>query len=264
MSNGTGAGGTINIQAQSTEFSRFGTSDQRKGYFLFGDLVSYLVGSYVNAGQFGGLTPRENAFLTYILSQDPQCLPGGLTLQTSQDISWSAFPGSAELQAIWTQDPFSVEFENNTEAAYTRAYSIARSIAQSGPTNVRGGTARQGFELAELDTQFSIQRFEAIWRNKLAVAQIVMNAVHIANNIEEARRSASLQAQKAQAATEQGRVQQGLAACEATQRMINDGIRANAAGAEFLGVPQMVTTEDMSGQGFQQGIQTSFGASYWR
>lgn len=255
---------TVNVQAQSTEFSRQGISFQSKGYVLPSALISVMAAAYLAANQWTGLTSRESTFLASLLSQDQTCIPGGMTLQTAQDLQWTAFPGSAELQAIWQQDPFSSAFETSTEAAYTRAYAVARSAAMSGPTNVRGGTARQGFELAELDTQFSIQRFEAIWKNKLAVAQIVAGAVKIANDIEAERRASSLSAQKAQAATEQGRVQQMLAACEATQRMASDSVRTSAMGGEFLGQPQMITDESLQGQGFQQGVQTSFGASYFR
>jgi len=246
------------IQAQDTTFQRAGLTDQRRGYFLPGGVS--LQYPLLTATMFN----IEQVLLAALMSQDPQCLPGGLTLKNVQEISPEVFNGAAELQLIWQQDPFSTEFEDETEALYNRGYAIARSAAISGPSNVRGATARQGFELAELDTQQAINRFREVWQNQLAVAQLVIAAIQAHNTIANARRAVQLQAQQLQAGTEQGRVVQALSAAEQLSRVRNDHIRGFAAGAEFLGQAQMTTNESLTGRGQQGAVSTAFGTSYWR
>jgi hypothetical protein len=187
-----------------------------------------------------------------------------LTLKNVQEISPEVFNGAAELQLIWQQDPFSTEYEEETQALYERGYDVARSAAISGPSNVRGATARQAFELSDLDTNQAINRFREIWQNQLAVAGLVITAVQAHNAIAGTRRSAQLQAQQLQAGTEQGRVVQSLSAAELLSKFQNDHIRTFAAGAEFAGVAEMITNESLSGRGQQGAVSTAFGTSYWR
>jgi hypothetical protein len=207
---------------------------------------------------------NEAVLLATLLAQDPTCLPGGLTLKTLQELSPDTFPGAAELQNIYQQDPFSTEYETSTQALYERAYAIARSIALSGPTNVRGGTARIAFEVAELDTQMANNRFREIWQNQVTLAQVVTAAVQIANMAAENMRRTQLQAQQQQAGTEQGRVIQSLSAAEQLSRLRSDHVRGFAAGGEFLGQGQMTIDEALQGKQAQGGTQSMFGTSYWR
>lgn len=246
------------IQAQDTTFQRVGQTEQRKGYFLPGSLVlqQNIPGAGVNAA--------EAALILFLMSQDPACLPGGLTLKNIQEIDPELFNGAGELQQIWQKDPFSQEFEDETADLYNRQYAIARSAAISGPSNVRGATARQAFELSDLDTSQAVNRFREIWQNQIAIAQLVIAAVQAHNAIATARRGTQLQAQQLQAGTEQGRVVQSLAAAEQASRSRNDHVRTFAAGAEFFGVGQMITNESIAGRGQQGAVSTAFGTSYWR
>jgi hypothetical protein len=246
------------IQAQDTTFQRSGTTNQRKGYFLpAGSAIVYPVPPV-------SLFQLEQAMLAAIMGQDPACLPGGLTLKNVQEISPEVFNGAAELQQIWQQDPFSDDYEEETQALYERGYEVARSAAISGPSNVRGATARQGFELADLDVTQAINRFREVWQNQVTVAQLVIAAVQAHNTIANSRRGVQLQAQQLQAGTEQGRVVQMLSASEMFSRVRNDGIRGFSADAEFRGVAEMITSESLLGRGQQGAVSTAFGTSYWR
>ena len=254
----------IVVQAQSTAFERFGNARQTKDYSLPFSLRAFIDFAYTTSAPAGDLSHNEQVFLNNLFLQDPQCLPGGTTLATIQALVAELFDGASDLQQIYQKDPFSTEYELATTELYNRVFLKARSTAQSGPVNVRGGTARMGFELAELDTLQSINRFREIWQNQVTVAQLVTSAVQVANVIEQGRRETMLRAQQQQAATEQGRVQQMLAAGEVLESLRANHIRTLAAGGEFTGVPIMIQQEDLQGQGFQQGVTTSFGASYWR
>jgi hypothetical protein len=255
----------IIIQAQSTQFERRGNTRQVKEYFLPFNLRSYLSFAYAYTGVGLNLSAAEQNYLYKLLTQDTQVLPGGCTLRDVQEIVEDVFPGAAELQAIYRRDPYSDEYETNTAAQYDRQYATARAAAQSGPTNVRGGTVRVAFETAELGTQMALNRFREIWQNQMTMAQIVIGAIGVANQIGGERRRARLQSVQLQAATEQGRVVQGLGASEQLSKLRNDHQRAMAAGSEFLGAPVMNTVEDLAGQGSgQSATMTSFGASYWR
>lgn len=253
------------IQAQSTLFNRTGLTQQFKGYDAMpGGLVAALNEAYANAQIGSQLSSAEQAALYELLIQDSEVIPGGLTLFSIQSLTDSLFPGAGVLAAMYNVDPFGTTYETSTQAQYDRQYLTARAAAQSGPTNVRGGTARQGFELAELDTMQSISRFREIWQNQLARAQVNISAIQLANTGESQRRSDRLRAQQQQAATEQGRVMQTLGAAEQVNHERETLIRAMAAGGEFLSRPAMLTAESLSGQGFQSAVNTSFGMTSWR
>lgn len=256
------AGDTI-IQAQSTLFERSGETIQFRNYSLPGALIGQLTNEYLTAPFFTNYNAEQSALFN-LLTQNSEIIPGGLTLFNIQSLLDGVFDGSIQLADIWAQDPFSTTYETSTTALYTRTFQIARTLAQSGPTNVRGGTARQGFELAELSTQQSINRFREIWQNQLALAQIVVNAINVHNQIEAGRRRDKLQAQQQQAATEQGRVMQTLSAAEQLDRDRATHVRTMSAGGEYLGAPGMVTTETLAGQGMQGAVTTGFGMSTWR
>src|SRR5262245_10166195 len=134
------------IQAQSTAFAREGDTYQERGYVLLTDLINILRFAYNQYPPSSNLNQADQDFLQRILLQQSNLIPGGATLNAAQALSDVVFPGSGELAEIYEKDPFSQEFEDETQELYERAYLIARNTAQSGPINVRGGTARMGFE----------------------------------------------------------------------------------------------------------------------
>lgn len=254
----------IVVQAQSTEFARSGSSRHRKVYSLPSDVASLIHVLADNASTSVLFASALRQMMYNLMVQDPTYIPGGLTLKNIQSIFPSAFNGAADLQAIYQKLPFSAEFETETRALYERQYSKARAEAQSGPTYVRGATARQAFELAALDTEMANNRFREIWQAQVTIAQLVTGAVQTAAQAESERWRLQLQAQQQQAATEQGRVVQSLSAAETAVAMQQGEVRALGAGAEFLGQQEMVIDEELTGAGFQSGTSTGFGTSYWR
>lgn len=254
----------ITVQAQSTAFQRQGSSFHRKGYIFPGDLASLISAAYNNSSVSSTFASAERQMLYNLFVQDPTLIPGGLTLKNIQSLFPTAFNGAADLQEIYEKGPFSTEFEAETQALYERQYDKSRAAAQSGPTNVRGATARQAFELATLDVEMANNRFREIWQAQVAICQLVIAAVQSASQAEAERWRLQLQAQQQQAATEQGRVVQSLGASENAQAMRQNHTRMVGAGVQFLGQEQMGVEEDLIGEGVQGSAQTGFGMSYWR
>lgn len=256
------------IQAQSTLFNREGDTWQRKQYEGSSALASLMGNIALNTQVLSSLTSAERIALAVLFATTySTIIPGGQTLynlQAEDSGDPKQFTGAAALQSIYELDPFGTDYETETEDLYERSYLIARAAAISGPLNVRGATTRQAFELAELDTRMSINRFREIWQNQMSMAQVVTQAVQVANTAEAERRNALLRAQQQQAATEQGRSVQMLQAAEQLNNDINTHIRTLSLGGEFLTVPTMWTHEQLQGQGFQGGATTSFGMSTWR
>jgi hypothetical protein len=254
----------ITVQAQTTEFRRTGRSNHRKGYYVPDSLNALFYQLAYNASTNTTNASAMRQMLYNLFVQDPTYIPGGLTLKNIQSLFPSAFNGAPDLQSIYRKLPFSTEFEDATKALYERQYLKARVEAQSGPTYVRGATARQAFELAALDTEMANNRFSQIWQAQVAIAQLVVAAVQTAAQAESERWKIQLQAQQQQATTEQGRVVQSLSAAENAIAMQSGEVRALGAATEFLGQQEMVIQEDLLGSGFQQGTPTGFGTSYWR
>ena len=179
----------ITIEAQDTGFTRYGST---------GQVITYTAYSYPTLNPFtptqyrvtkpaftptirvGTLTPAS-AITARTGPTDLSSLvstrigPADLSTLLSEPV------GLDELATIYGLGPLDTTFEDSTNALYTRSYAVARAAAQSGPVNVRGGTARTGFELAELDTQFSINRYKEVWQNQVAWAGVVLSAIERAN-----------------------------------------------------------------------------------
>jgi hypothetical protein len=257
---GSGGTPTVNVDAMDTSFSRSGTTNQQRqpsGSWPSSNVTSALSDWVVTQPE----ATSEQTALNALLKQSSTVFDTKAFLSSVLGLPQSAL-ATVNLSDIYTLDPFGNTYEVNTLALYTRQYLIARAAAQSGPTNVRGGTARQGFELAELDTLMAINQFREIWQNQVKVAQVVVEAASAADAAWEQLIKLQLEAQKQQAATEQGLVMQTLAAAEQLTKDKEVYLRAISLQADANGY--MVTSELLTGHGFQGGTNTGFGMSTWR
>lgn len=255
----------IVIQAQSTAFQRSGTTTHYRGFAIPQPwLAAQLLQSTINSGVSPTVTDAAKALLLGLLAMDETILPGGITLKNAQTLFPTAFNGADQLQALYDIDPFGTDYEDNTKALYERQYDKARIAAQSGPTNVRGATARQAFELAALDVEMANNRFREIWQSQVALAAVVSQAVVSAANTETERWRVQLQAQQQQAAAENERIRQRMGAIELLERMKENNLRYVPMSAELLALPTMLIDEKLTGDGQQASAQTTFGMNYWR
>lgn len=258
-------GSSIIIQAQDTFFKRRGQTTHLKGYQTH-SWVNQAIHDGTVLNNLGSVSSAlEQAAMNALLARDVTILPGGVTLKNAQTaIAPNAFNGAGDLQAIYEKDPFGSEFEDETRALYERSYAKARTVARSGPINVRGGTARQAFEDTALDVEMSNNRFREIWQAQLALAQLVTAAVQLATNAEVERWRVMLQAQNQQATNENAQIMQALTASERLSQIRDADLRYISAAAEIMGQGQMTIAEDLEGYGQQGSAQTMFGTSFWR
>jgi hypothetical protein len=243
----------------NTAFDRQGTSTAQKQFTLPSDLGTAFSNLYNTPSVSAGLSTADTNFLQSILGRDAMQMPGASVLDGMAGLDPSAGTGASTLESIVNRNPYGATYETNTNDLYERSFDKARAAAQSGPANVRGGTARQGFELAELGTALSQNRFKDVTQNQRQDAGVVGEAAQIANAIEASRRGTSLAAVQQRNAGEAVRNQQGLDASRnvAGNRQINLGNLALAA--DVLGAPKQTQTDNLTGQG--QQIQSQFGWS---
>jgi hypothetical protein len=169
------------------------------------------------------------------------------------------FSGLSALLKMAQRDPYSADYESGITSLYDRQFNKGRSLAQSGPANVRGGTARQGFELGEVDAQNSMNRFREIRGQQDREAGVVQQAIQTMNAIEGMRRGSQMQAQGQNMSGELGRKGASLSAAGqlTSRRQANAGNLALAA--EMLGRPKQTTTDSLSGRGSQSASSSNWG-----
>lgn len=238
-------------------FQRTGTSQAGRAYTLPSGLGTSLASLYSDPAVTSALSAADTSFLSGILGRDATSIPGSSVLDGLIGLDSTGHTGKSTLDSIISQNPYSNEYETATQDLYERSFDKARSVAQSGPNNVRGGTARQGFELGEVDTAMSQNRFKDIKQQQQKDAGVVSEATQLANAIEASRRGTTLGAVNQRNVGEVARNQQGLDASGrvAGNRQVNLGNLALAS--EVLGNPQQTTTDNLTGKGSQ--IQTNMG-----
>lgn len=243
----------------SSKFERKGTSTTQRSFSL-----DSLIGDVIRANAAGaaiptGLQDAENSWLTTLLGRNDQTHGGTSLLESIKSMLTGTFTGSGGLDTIIARNPYSQDYENSTAALYNRSFNQARAAAQSGPANVRGGQARTGFELADLGTQQSMNRFREIRGQQDKEASTVMNAVQLANMIENLRRGQQVQATQADEGIKH--VQRGdklEAAGKVNQKRATSNADLNLA-SQVLGVPTSKTTDNLTGKGVQATDTSNWG-----
>ena len=227
-------GTTITVNAQDTAFSRHGKTVQ-----------------YITHQGLPGNIPLEG-----VVGRGP-----GPITRTSVVPAFPQYLGP--LGDIAARLPFNTTLETATTDLYVRVFAIARALAQSGPVNVRGGTARQGFELAELSTQQSINRFKEVWASQLAEAQVVIAAAQLVNAIYRDREKVLLTDSEQDVMAKHANAQQAMAFLGQINAF-NQNLIQQYSATQHYGTSQMITDEDLDGSGTQPGIVGTFGSSSWR
>lgn len=244
----------------NSAFRRKGIAEQTRAYSLPSSVSGGLNTAYTGAAVDPAVSSGLGSFLQTLLNKNPQTLTNGSVLDAITQIQPGTFSGSDALTTILQRNPFSTNWEDATTDLYNRSFDKARAAAQSGPTNVRGGQARQAFEMADLDTQQSMERFKAINEQGQREAGIVEQAAQIYQAIESMRRGQQMQAQGQQVAGETAQTAQGLDAGRVVnqQRQVHTGTLALAA--EMLGIPTTTQKESYRGAGRQEASGTQWNA----
>jgi hypothetical protein len=227
MANGT----EITIEAQDTSFSRIGQTYQNVTHSPTGSIP------------LSGLTGRPTV--------------------TKPAFTVSPRVGLTNLAAIFALGPLDTQYELLTEALYDRTFAIARATALSGPTNVRGGTARMGFELAELDLQQALNRFKEVWQNQVSWASIVIGAIKTHDDVLVAYDQEKLSDNEQSIMAQHAETQSSVSYLGQIMAYDNNQIQAFTAVRHY-GQTLMKTEESLNGKGVQNGSVSGFGMSSWR
>lgn len=235
----------------STEFQRQGTSEQQKQYQLPADLAALIESNYKTSRIPSSLTDSEVSFLQGLFTLVQSAIPGLSVLSQNQGINPTTFGGSSTLSSIAGQNPYSTDWENQTQGAYERTFDIARAKAASGPENVRGGQARAAYELSDTNTAASLNRFREVNDQQRATSGVVTDAIRTAQAIENARRGTAMTAQAQEVNSGNAWRSQGLQASGQLTPLRANSLGQMTMASEFLSSPKLVTSDNLSGKGNQ-------------
>jgi hypothetical protein len=222
-------GTTINIEAQDTTFERSGTTTQQIAH-----------------------TPSAEPQI--------QAVTGNGSGYTKLPFAPTARVGLTELSLLWPVP----DYETPTTGLYDRTLNVAKAVAQSGPTAVRGGTARVGFAIAEATVLAAINRFREIWQAQVEWAKITMTSIEESNSINRAYDQQILTDHEQDImAFHAG--QQGLSNYLGQVNASNQAVIQAYTASRHYGTQTMITTEGLSGVGTQDGGgKNGFGTSNWQ
>lgn len=250
-------GSTSSQSQSSTAFQRQGTTTTGADWNLPAWLSQLVQQAPSTSAVPQGTSDSDWSFITGLLNQDPTQVYQGGALDNISTIDPTSYDGQPQLDRIIGRDPYSRNYENATRDLYDRQFEIARSNAQSGPANVRGGQARVGFDLADTGTQQALNRFREVREQSNKEAGIVEQATHIANTIESMRRSSIMGAQERGQAGQNARTQESIGGSQQVSRARATNAANLQLAAELLGLKQQQVVENLSGEG--QQIQSSQG-----
>jgi len=223
-------GTTIEIQAQDTTFGRQGTTQQQ----------------IVHSPTDGGPTMQT----VYGTAPIIQKLP----------FSRNAVAGTSYLSALFPAP----DFETPTTGLYSRTLAVAVALAQSGPTAVRGGTARTGFAIADAIVQVGLTRWREIYAAWVAWAQVTEQAVASYNTIFRGYDQQTLSDNEQDIMAKHANLQ-GSIGFLGQVNASNQALVQSYAVSRHYGTQTMTTTESLTGLGTQDSAaKNAFGSSNWR
>jgi len=163
----------------------------------------------------------------------------------------TTFGGSPTLQTIMGRNPYSTQFEADTEAAFRQRSADALAQVQTGHEAVRGGQSRSGIAQGVMATRLGQERGQEIRQAQAQDAGIINNATGLFNTTELGRRQTQLGAQNQLGQQSIGRT---AAASDASRSVANQtGVHSQALdlAARYLGNRQNLNTDNLSGRGSQ-------------
>lgn len=243
-----------------TSFSRIGATQQIRSYPTLPAELTSILSQWFGMPQYSQAgADIERIILLNLLGKATEAVPGSSVISGIEQISPSSFSGDTALQNMADRNPYSKDYENAIGQLYDRGFEKSRALAQSGPLNVRGGTARQGFELGEIGAQNAMNKFRDVRQQQDKEAGVVQGAVQMMNAIEQLRRGSQLSASQLRTAGEQLRTQQALGSSSAIGKIRGQNQANVMTAAELLGGPTLTTGENLSGKGHQQTSASNWG-----
>jgi hypothetical protein len=246
--------------SSSSAFRRTGSSSMTQQRTLPAELAALIQSNFRGGAVDGSVGTANNGFLLDLLTQNSASLPGQSILETIQAINPTSFTGSSALESLISRNPFSTNYEEATQDLFDRQYATARSAAQSGPQNVRGGQGRQALELASLGDRMAQSRFQNINEAQNREAGVVAQASQIHQAIEAMRRGSQLQAQNAQQQGVAQNKQQMLGASQLINQQRAGQTAGLASAGDLLGTTTQTQAENIKGRGNQSSSGSQWNA----
>ncbi len=240
------SGGVSNTDSA---FQRQGTTQQEASYSLPSSIMSLLSSNAQSAAPNSALSGGIGSLLHSLVSQDPNAVPSKASLDTILGLSPTSFDGAATLRTIAGRNPYSSQFEDQTAESFKNRAGTAMAQVQSGPSMVRGGTARPAIAQAEMATRLGQERGTEVRNAQQQDAGQVFQASQLLNLIENARRGLQLQAQGSLAGQAAGRTAQSIEGARTGEMQKGTNIGLLQLASNMLGSRKSTTTDDLTGKG---------------
>lgn len=246
---------------QQSNFARKGTSDNAISYALPSFLQDLISGNASSTASDPALASKQTNLLSSLMTKSPDALPGANVLSDNMAIAPTSFTGASTLEKISARDPFSTQFENDTQAAYEQRASDAMSMAATGPDAVRGGNARTGVAQGVLADRLAQGRGDEVRKAQLQDSGVVQGASQLFSQIEQARRGTAVGAQGQKAGQVLTQDQNALGAAKQVDQRKIANLAALQMASDMLGTKKGVTKDDMSGAGNQTNDSFNWGVN---
>lgn len=237
----SGGGGT-------SAFSRRGVSgterSRRVPSFVSGFLERSLTGQEIPGDLMSSAFGRTRQLLNEPIDR-------ALSFAPMLSWSWAEPHGRNTLQQLANYNPYSDAYAQSTLPLYERVLRETRAVAQTNPQFQRGGVARQGFELADLDMQAALNRFRELHEARQRDVSQVQSAIQLLNTLENMRAQQLLGAEQTRQGMRTDTMRTLMGAMELLNAMRGQGQQSAITAAEILGTELGRAWENMSGTGSQ-------------
>lgn len=244
---------------QQTSFARQGTSGNTIQYGLPSFLTDLITGNASSMPSDPALAAQQTALFSSLLGKSVNAMPGANVLSSNMDITPTSFMGASSLEKIAARDPYSTQFENDTQAAYEQRGKDAMAQVATGPDAVRGGNARTGIAQGVMGERLAQGRGQEVRAAQTQDAGIVQGADQLFNAIETARRGVAMGAQGQKAGQVLQQDQNALGAARALDTRKVSNLAALQMASDLLGTKKGLTTENLTGAGNQTNSNFDWG-----
>ena len=234
-----------------TTFSRVGTSQTDGSTLLTQNLIDLLTANATGSAPDAALGGTQRSFLSTLLGRNQDSTPGRETLDSNMAINPTTYTGSPTLSVIAARNPYSTQFEQDTQASFEQRAADTMAQLQTGHEAVRGGQSRSGIAQGVAATRLAQERGREVREAQMQDAGIVGNAIAGANAIESGRRGVQLTSQSQLGGQSVARTGQGNEAARTVDSARNQHSAALDLAGKLLGLRRGLVTDNLSGQGTQ-------------
>ena len=207
-----------------------------------------------------GLTSQAITRTPYDNGPNLQVVVGSGPIFSLPGFARNAVNGTNYLQELFATP----DFETPTSGLYDRTLGVAYAMAQTGPTSVRGGTARVAFAIAESLTLAGLNRYREIYTAWLEWAKITVESVARYNEIFRAYDQQTLSYNEQNIMQQHASAQAAVGFLGQVNASNQALIQAYAAKLHY-GNTTMNVQENLQGLGTQaSSVSNGMGSANWR